>query len=103
MKNISVRIDDDMYYKLKNHELTNSDIIRKSLNQYFRKTENNEKLDTYINENYKQQLEIQKEIIEHLKKEINDWKTTYLANLSMWQLLKLKILRKQPKLLNGTK
>jgi hypothetical protein len=95
---ISVRIDNNIYKKLKEHELPTSKIVRKALNQYFRGEEPNTEIDHKIIESYEQMIILLRKDNDYLREQIEDWKNLYASNISIWQKIKLKLLNKQPKI-----
>ena len=87
-KQISIRIPQALYDQLKEHPQTNTSIIIKATQQYFRSSDqHNTKLDQNLIDLLMQQNQF-------LKQELQDWKKISIMNMSIWQYLKQKLLHR---------
>ena len=94
-KQISIRIPDAIYQQLKEHPQTNTSIIIKAVEQYFRKEEPNNNLDNYV-------IQIQEQEINYLKQQIEDWKKISIMNMTLLQTIKYKLMNKAQSNLNSS-
>jgi len=106
-KVLSVRIENDLYTKVCNHDLKNSELVSKSLNQYFRQKEPNQKISDFVeNENVFNQdyvnllnktLDEKEKHIDFLQKEVENLTILTLAKTPLLERIKMKLLAEKPK------
>jgi hypothetical protein len=97
-KVLSVRIDDVLYTKVNNHDLTRAELISKALNQYFRSKEPNRKLFSKKGYNHdyvdllKNTLDEKNDYISFLQKEIENLTVMSMAKVPLLARIKMKLL-----------
>jgi len=100
-KVLSVRIENELYTNVNNHELSNSVLVSKALTQYFRSKEPNAKLfefgDDYVNL-LKQSIVDKDQQIGFLQKQVDNLTIMSMAKVPLLARLKMKLLSSGDKL-----
>jgi len=103
-KVLSVRLKKELYTKVYNHEMKNSDLVSKALSQYFRDLEPNQTLDSVMDlnndSNYmdllKQNLNEKNDYIQFLQKEVESLTILSMAKVPLLERIKMKLLSEKP-------
>ena len=97
-KVLSVRLENELYTKVYDHDLKPSDLIPKALSQYFGSKEPNKKLDVsfssdsdYVNL-LKQTLDEKNTYIDFLQKEVDHLTIMSMAKVPLLERIKMKLI-----------
>lgn len=103
-KVLSVRLKKELYTKVYDHEMKNSDLVSKALGQYFRQFEPNQTLDPIMDLNdgsayvdlLKQTLNDKEDYIQFLQKEVESLTIMSMAKVPLLERIKMKLLSEKP-------
>ena len=97
-KVLSVRVENRLYTNVNKHEMSNSDLVSKALNQFFRSKEPNTKLfednSEYI-DLLNQNIDEKNQYIGFLQKEVENLTIMSMAKVPLLARIKMKLLKEK--------